>query len=977
MAAQAGDAPFNAYIVEALRTAGGRRGGRLSGWHPADLGAAVVDALVERTGIDGAVVDDVAWGCGTQSGAQAENVGRNVVLSSKRLPNTVPAFTMDRQCGSAQQAIHSAAQAVMSGTQDCVIAGGVEVMSVVPMDSNVDTTWQGGPHTGEGIAEAYGQRTKDEYEYFGADPTKFDQFVGAELVAKKYGITRQDADEFALRSHRLAHEATQAGRFASQIVPLRCKSREGISKTHPAPDEMHAVDEGIRPDASLEALSKLKPLLSNGCLTAAAASQICDGAAAVLVCNERGLQRLGLRPRARILALGLSGTDPIVMLEGPIPATKAVLAKAGLTVKDMDLIEVNEAFSSIPLAWAKAMVGGDLSRVNVNGGAIARGHPMGGTGAMLMSNLISELERRGGRYGLLTMCESGGTANATVIERTDKISMAPGLGRAASSAAKSPGQRQTMMTMGRALGTVASWKGSCPAITVTAPQVEPKQITFTDLEAKSNRLARAYAFFKVARNDLVTIVLPTGAEFVESCFACWKLGASPNNVGSHLTFTERDEIVKLAKPRLVVGVPSKKEPNMKSHHGFRCIPEGFEPGPNLSASTLPDVFANCWLVATSGGSTGRPKLIALNEPSFVTMQEAFGGGQQAMLDGFSVLGGGKVNGTDLVSAPLSHNAPFHCVVQGVLSASHQVVLTKFHPEMMLQLIQEYRCTFAYFVPTMMKRIWDLPSEVRTGYDVESLQGIFHMAAPCPPWLKECWCNWLGPQKVYELYGPTEAMAWTLIRGDEWMERTKIEGLNCVGKAGCGLLKIVDPETNLELPPGTMGEVWMRHHENRHTYIYYGAESRRDAEGWETVGDMGMLDEDGCLHLGDRKNDMVLVGGTNIYPAEVEAALEQHPAVKSCAVVGVPDPDLGQVLHGVIYTGDDQVTDEELKLFLAERLERKKIPKAFSWWKEHLRGEDGKVRRSQVATWVASMTPSTTSEAAAAGAAARAAPTSKL
>lgn len=415
-----GDAPFNAYIVDAVRTAGGKRGGRLSGYHPADLGAAVIDALIERTKIDGAQVEDVAFGCVTQSGAQAENLGRNVVLSSKRLPNTVPAFTMDRQCGSAQQAIQVATQAVMSGTQDCVIAGGVESMSVVPMDSNVGPAWHEGPHTGDGVQAHYREKTVEAYRHFGADPVKFDQFVGAELVAKKYGVTREDADAFAMRSHKLAEDASRSGRFANEIVPVPCKSHEGISKG-PAPNEMHTKDEGIRPSTSVEALAKLKPILQNGVLTAAAASQICDGAGAVLICNERGLERLGLRPRARVAALGLAGTDPITMLEGPVPATKSVLAKAGLRVEDLDLVEVNEAFSSVPLAWARAMVGGDLSRVNVNGGAIARGHPMGGTGAMLMSNLLNELERRNGRYGLLTMCESGGTANATIIERTSAV----------------------------------------------------------------------------------------------------------------------------------------------------------------------------------------------------------------------------------------------------------------------------------------------------------------------------------------------------------------------------------------------------------------------------------------------------------------------------------------------------------------------------------------------------------------------------
>lgn len=420
-----GEAPFNAYIVEIARTAGGKRGGRLSGWHPADLGGLVCDALLERAGVDGSCVDDVVFGCGTQDGAQAENVGRNVVLSSYRLPDTVPAYTLDRQCGSAQQAIHSAAQAVMSGTQDCIIAGGVEMMSVVPMDNNTAPEWHRGPHMGDRIIEKYGDYTKKEYAAYNADPAKFDQFVAAELVAKKYKVSREDSDTFAVRSHALAAAATKEGRFSSQIVPVKCKSREGFSKGT-APDEMHVADEGIRPSTSLESLAKLKPILENGTLTAAAASQICDAAAAVLICNERGLERLGVCPRARIVALGLAGGDPVVMLEGPIPATHAVLKRAGLSMKDIDLVEVNEAFASIPLAWANAMTGGDVSRLNVNGGALAHGHPMGATGAILMSKLLAELERTNGRYGLVTMCESGGTANATIIERvTAPISAQP------------------------------------------------------------------------------------------------------------------------------------------------------------------------------------------------------------------------------------------------------------------------------------------------------------------------------------------------------------------------------------------------------------------------------------------------------------------------------------------------------------------------------------------------------------------------
>ena len=246
-----------------------------------------------------------------------------------------------------------------------------------------------------------------------------------------------------------------------------------------------------------------------------------------------------------------------------------------------------------------------------------------------------------------------------------------------------------------------------------------------------------------------------------------------------------------------------------------------------------------------------------------------------MPDGLSAEGGGPVDGVDLIPSPLSHNAPFHCAVQGILGGSHQILLTKFDAEAMLRIIQDYRCTFSYLVPTIMKRVWDLPAATRNAYDVSSLQGVFHMAAPCPPWLKEAWCHWLGPHKVYELYGATEAMGYTIIRGDEWLRVPKIEGLNLVGRPAAGHIKIIDSETKRQLPPGEMGEVWMRHHERRVTYTYRGAVSKPDEDGWETCGDLGLLDAQGYCHLGDRKSDMVLVGGVNVYPAEVEVRVLSH------------------------------------------------------------------------------------------------------
>jgi acetyl-CoA C-acetyltransferase/acetyl-CoA acyltransferase len=389
----------DAYIVGALRTATGRNRGRLSKIHPVDLGAMLVDGLLAQVGIDPLAVDDLVFGCVSQYGAQTGNVARNVALASK-LGEAVPGVTVDRQCGSAQQAIHFAAQAVMSGTQDVVIAGGVESMSQVPMFSAVDDAAE------KGRGKPKSDRLEERYP-----GVEFSQFMGAELLAKKYGITREQLDEFGYQSHMKATAATESGRFRQEILPLELVTEDGRTIIHDA-------DEGIRPNASLEAMKTLEPLAPGGVITAGTASQISDGAAAVMLANGDAVKRLGLKPRARIRALAVVGSDPVIMLEGPIPATRKALERAGLSIDDIDLYEVNEAFGSVPLAWAKA-VGADPARLNVNGGAQANGHPLGCTGAKLMTTLLNELERRKGRYGLLTICEGGGTANATIIERLD------------------------------------------------------------------------------------------------------------------------------------------------------------------------------------------------------------------------------------------------------------------------------------------------------------------------------------------------------------------------------------------------------------------------------------------------------------------------------------------------------------------------------------------------------------------------------
>lgn len=416
--------PFTAYIVDACRTAGGKKNGQLSGWHPADLGATVCDGLVERTKIDASHIEDVIIGCVMQTGSQAGNIGRNIVLASKHLPESVPGTAVDRQCGSSQQAIHQGATAVMSGIHDVVIAGGVEVMSTVPIGSNILDSYKAG--RGQPMSPQMLTKYQEQLKVFGdmgIDPRSFSQFGGAELLAKKYGLTKDDVNNFAVTSHKRAHEATKAGKFKAEIVPVAAKQvekklKDGEKAAPAAPAGNHVLDEGIRPGTNIEGVAKMKPMLKNGLMTPATSSQICDGAAAVLICNERGLKKLGVKPMAKITMLALAATDPVIMLEGPVPASKLVLQKAGLKIEDMDLYEVNEAFAPVPLAWCKAL-GADFEKLNVNGGAMALGHPLGGTGAKLMTTLLHELEKRKGRYGLLSICEGGGTANATIIERLD------------------------------------------------------------------------------------------------------------------------------------------------------------------------------------------------------------------------------------------------------------------------------------------------------------------------------------------------------------------------------------------------------------------------------------------------------------------------------------------------------------------------------------------------------------------------------
>jgi acetyl-CoA acyltransferase len=385
-----------AVIVDAVRTAGGKRNGKLKDWHPVDLSAETLKALVSRNNLDPALIDDVIMGCVMQVGQQALNIGRNAVLTAG-WPESVPSTTIDRQCGSSQQSAHFAAQGVMAGAYDIVVAAGVEVMSRTPMGASLAAKDLGYPFT---------QAMNDRYAPIGGLQP---QGIGAEMIADKWGISREDLDAFSAESHRRAARATAEGRFDNEIIPINVTTEDGAFEFR--------VDEGIRPDSTTESLGKLKPAFKpDGKVTAGNSSQISDGAAAVLIMSEEMANKLGLRPRARFHTFALAGVDPVTMLTGPIPATAKVLQKAGLTIDDIDVFEVNEAFASVVLAWEKEHHP-DMSKVNINGGAVALGHPLGCSGAKLMATMLNELERTGGRYGLQTMCEGGGMANATIIER--------------------------------------------------------------------------------------------------------------------------------------------------------------------------------------------------------------------------------------------------------------------------------------------------------------------------------------------------------------------------------------------------------------------------------------------------------------------------------------------------------------------------------------------------------------------------------
>lgn len=453
---------------------------------------------------------------------------------------------------------------------------------------------------------------------------------------------------------------------------------------------------------------------------------------------------------------------------------------------------------------------------------------------------------------------------------------------------------------------------------------EWRTVSRGELDDLATRTARAFAAHGAGPGEMVTIALPNSVEFVAAVIACWKIGATPQPVSFMAPHREVEAIVELADPRVVVGA----EPH--EFAGRTCLPRGWEPGPEHgSGDPLPDAVSEPWKAMTSGGSTGHPKLILSGDPGLADEE-------------FVSLLGPSNDGCHMMPGPLYHNGPFMWSTNALLAGSHLVLGGRFDAETTLALIDRHRADSMYIVPTMMGRIWKLGEEVRSRYDVSSLQVVWHLSAPCPPWLKEEWIGWLGPEKIMELYAGTEAQAATIINGTEWLEHR-----GSVGRPISGEMRILGPDGD-ELPPGEVGEVFMRPADpGKKTYRYVGAEAHAIDGGWESLGDLGWMDADGYLYLSDRKKDMILVGGSNVYPAEVEAALEEHPLVQSCVVIGLPDEDLGNRVHALVHAVGE-LTDDELHAHLAERLVRYKIPRSFERVDEPLRDDAGKVRRSALA-----------------------------
>ena len=441
-----------------------------------------------------------------------------------------------------------------------------------------------------------------------------------------------------------------------------------------------------------------------------------------------------------------------------------------------------------------------------------------------------------------------------------------------------------------------------------------------ELESHANRLARDLAERGVGHGDFVTVALPNSIDWFVAFVACWKLGAVPQPVSAKLPHRELAEIVALAQSKIILGAaPGELE-------GTVCLPAGYRPPDDLDDGPLPDATSPAWKAPTSGGSTGRPKLIVSGDPA--ELDPAAPPLRLMALDGCLVMPG-----------PLYHNGPVVWSCQALLAGNHVVVLPRFDAEATLAAIEHHRADILYVVPTMMKRIWRLPEEVRLGYDVSSLRVVWHLAEPCPMWLKEAWIEWLGAEKIFELYAGTEAQAVTVITGPEWLEHR-----GSVGRPIAGEFMVTDLE-GTPVPPGEQGEVWLRSTADRPTYRYVGAEARTIEGGWESLGDMGWFDEDGYLYLGDRMQDMILSGGANIYPAEVEAALQEHPVVRSVCVIGLPDDDRGNVVHAIVEADPEELDTADLLAFAGERLATYKLPRSVEVVSTPLRDDAGKVRRS--------------------------------
>ncbi len=449
---------------------------------------------------------------------------------------------------------------------------------------------------------------------------------------------------------------------------------------------------------------------------------------------------------------------------------------------------------------------------------------------------------------------------------------------------------------------------------------EGETITWSELEWETNRLARVYADLGVGQDDFVTIALPNGIEFFKATLATWKVGATPQPVSARLPKFERDQIIEVGAPKLVVGVSDDDQP------GIQSLPVGFEPPAAITGEALDERIATSFKAMTSGGSTGRPKLIVSTTPAVWDIDE----------DRLQT----KLQGSMLIPGPLYHNGPFLWGISALFRGNQVTVTTRFDAEQTLSLIESQQVDIVYMVPTMMQRIWNLPEEVRNRYDLSSLEVLWHLAAPCPAWLKQAYIDWLGASVIWELYGGTEGQGGTVITGEEWLLHR-----GSVGKPNVTCEMIIVDESGNELPPGEIGEVFMRPITGPgSTYRYIGAEAKGIAGGYESIGDMGYFDVDGYLYLADRQTDMILSGGANIYPAEVEAAIDAYPGVRSSAVIGLPHEDLGNYVYAIVDAPANDVAQEALLAHLRDRLVSYKIPRTIEFSVEPLRDDAGKVRR---------------------------------